>query len=112
MPNLCPIDSRNRDAVPHGSGSGGLVRFKARLGLSAAGRRCGRKVAAEKVALAWWLRRGTTVRFSWVGGRLGMGHYTQVTQAVSRMDRKPGHALRLLREKLLAIEDKATGKLC
>ena len=43
-------------------------------------------------------------------GADGEGHYTQVTQAVSRMDRKPGHALRSLREKLLAIGDKAGDK--
>jgi hypothetical protein len=61
------------------------------------------KGAPEKVALAWWLRRRTTVSLRWVSERLGMGHYTRVTQAVSRMDQKPGRKLRLLREALLAF---------
>ena len=63
------------------------------------------KTAPEKVALAWWLRRRTTVSLPWVSERLGMGHYTRVTQAVNRMNRKPGRALRPLREKMLAIEN-------
>jgi hypothetical protein len=33
-----------------------------------------------------------------------MGHCTRVRQAVSRMDRKPGRKLRLLREALLTLE--------
>ena len=45
------------------------------------------KGAAEKVALAWWLRGRTTVPLRWVSEWLGMGHYTRVTQAVSRMNR-------------------------
>ena len=36
--------------------------------------------------------------------RMAMGHYTRVTQAVSRMDRSPGPRLRPLRMKLLALE--------
>jgi REP element-mobilizing transposase RayT len=40
----------------------------------------------EKVALAWWLRKHTTVSLRWVAGRLIMGHYTRVTQAVSRSE--------------------------
>lgn len=62
------------------------------------------KSAAEKVALAWWLRRRTTVPLRWVGERLGMGHYTAVTQAVSRMNRKPARKLRSMRETLLRLE--------
>jgi putative transposase len=65
--------------------------------------------APEKVALAWWLRRRTTVSLAWVSDRLRMGHYTQVTQAVSRMNRKPGRALRLVRKKLLTLEAKSNG---
>ncbi|MGH7980927.1 MAG: transposase [Limisphaerales bacterium] len=62
------------------------------------------KAAPEKVALAWWLRRRTTVPLRWVAERLQMGQYTRVTQAVSRMSRKPGRQLRLIRERLLALE--------
>jgi len=62
------------------------------------------KGAPEKMALAWWLRRQTTVSLRWVGERLGMGHYTRVTQAVSRMNRKPARKLRQFRESLLKLE--------
>lgn len=59
------------------------------------------KAAAEKVALAWWLRARTTVPLHWVSERLQMGHYTRVSQAVSRMARKPGRKLTPLKDKLL-----------
>jgi len=62
------------------------------------------KGALEKVALAWWLRRRTTVSLRWASERLGMGHYTRVTQAVSRVNRKPGRKLQRLREILLSLE--------
>lgn len=62
------------------------------------------RTAPEKVALAWWLRRRTTVSLRWVSQRLHMGHYTRVTQAVSRMNRKPPRRLRRPREILLAAE--------
>jgi REP element-mobilizing transposase RayT len=62
------------------------------------------RTAPEKVALAWWLRGRTTVSLRWVAGRLHMGHYTRVTKAVSRMARKPGRKLQLLRKKLLTLE--------
>jgi hypothetical protein len=55
------------------------------------------------------LRRRTTVSLAWVSDRLRMGHYTQVTQAVSRMNRKLGRALRLVRKKLLTPEAKTNG---
>ena len=74
------------------------------LGLTGAGLAKLGKGALEKAALAWWLRRCTTVTLRWAGERLGMGHYTRVTQAVSRMNRKPGRKLRQLRERLLALE--------
>ena len=64
------------------------------------------KEAAEKVVLAWWLRRRTTVSLRWVSERLGMGHYTRVTQAVSRMERKPGRRLKQIRAKLEQLEKK------
>ena len=64
------------------------------------------KGAPEKVALAWWLRGRTTVTLRWVGERLGMGHYTRVTQAVSRMQRKPGRKPAALGRKLSALDEK------
>jgi len=54
----------------------------------------------EKVVLAWWLRKHTTVSLRWVSDRLNMGHYTRVTQAVSRMTRKPTKRLAHLRKQL------------
>ena len=57
--------------------------------------------APEKVVLAWWLRQRTTVPLRWVTQRLEMGHYSRVTQAVSRMRRRPGPRLEKLRRKLL-----------
>jgi len=59
------------------------------------------KWAGEKVALAWWLRERTTVSLRWVSQRLEMGHYSRVSQAVSRMARRPGRKLEKLKEKLM-----------
>ena len=33
-----------------------------------------------------------------------MGHYTRVTQAVSRMNRKPGRKMEMLKQRLLKAE--------
>jgi hypothetical protein len=62
------------------------------------------KGAREKVALAWWLRERTTVSLRWVSERLEMGHYSRVSQAVSRMARRPSRQLAQLKEKLLQSE--------
>jgi hypothetical protein len=62
------------------------------------------KGAAEKVALAWWLRKGTCVSLRWVSDRLGMGHYTRVTQAISRMRRRPGRRIEQLRRRSGRLE--------
>ena len=59
--------------------------------------------APLKVVLAWWLRRRTTVSLRWVADRLGMGHYTRVTQAISRTNRRPGRKLKQIKEKLLRL---------
>ena len=74
------------------------------LRMSEAGLQRSSKAEPEKVALAWWLRRRTSVSLRWVAQRLQMGQYTRVSQAVSRMNRKPGRKLRALREKLVALE--------
>jgi ABC-type cobalamin/Fe3+-siderophores transport system ATPase subunit len=63
------------------------------------------KGAAEKVALAWWVRQRTTVPLRWVSQRLEMGHYSRVAQAVSRMRRRPGRRLEKLRSKLIEALD-------
>jgi len=68
------------------------------------------KTAPEKVVLAWWLRGRTTVRLEWVSQRLQMGHYTRVTQAVSRISRRPGRRLRPLQAALLKLVRHEDGK--
>jgi REP element-mobilizing transposase RayT len=77
-----------------------LARGMAWLGLSEEGLRQLPKAAAEKVVLAWWVRQRTTVPLRWVAERLAMGHYNRVTQAVSRMRRRPVAKLEKLRRKL------------
>jgi hypothetical protein len=62
------------------------------------------KGAAEKVVLAWWLRRRTTVSLRWVSERLGMGHYSRVTQAINRAGRRPGWKLNRIKRKLARLE--------
>ncbi len=64
------------------------------------------KGAPEKTVLAWWLRERTTVSLSWVGRMLDIGHYARVTQAVSRMNRKPGRKLEKMKRCLLQIEER------
>jgi len=50
------------------------------LGLAAEDLARMRKGAPEKMALAGWLREGTTVSLEWVSRRLGMGHPGNVSQ--------------------------------
>ena len=64
------------------------------------------KGAPEKTVLAWWLRQRTTVSFNWVGQMLEMGHYTRVSQAVSRMNRQPGRKLEKFKRCLLNREER------
>ncbi|HEV2435612.1 MAG TPA: transposase [Verrucomicrobiae bacterium] len=67
------------------------------------------KGAPEKVVLAWWLRRRTTVSLRWVSERLSLGHYTRVTQAISRVERRPGRKINQIKCKLARLESgKAT----
>ena len=83
-----------------------LVRGLAALGLGAKAWRELPRNAPEKTALAWWLRARTTVTLKWVSEELGLGHYTRVTQAVSRMERRPGRKLAQLKRRLLETEKK------
>jgi len=63
------------------------------------------KGAPEKTVLAWWLRERTVVSLRWVGQRLGMGHYSRVTQAVGRMKSQPARKLQALKRRLPAAAD-------
>ena len=73
----------------------------------------GYEVYIEGRALELGLKQGrreleeqwTTVPLLWVSERLQMGHYTRVTQAISRMNRKPGRKLKPLRDRLLNLND-------
>jgi hypothetical protein len=56
------------------------------------------------VVLAWWLRRRTTVSLRWVSERLGMGHYTRVTQAIHRAECRPGRKINQIKRKLERLE--------
>ncbi len=62
----------------------------------------------EKAVLAWWLRRNTAVPLRWVAERLQMGHYTRVSQAVSRVSRGKGRKLAALRKILMAGQQSGT----
>jgi REP element-mobilizing transposase RayT len=64
------------------------------------------KGAREKVVLAWWLRRRTTVSLRWVSERLGMGHYTRVTQAICRTEHQSSRKLNQIKHKLECLEGK------
>ena len=65
--------------------------------------------APVKVVLAWWLRRRTTVSLRWVSDRLCMGHYTRVTQAISRAERQPGRRLTQMKCKLVRLGNAEAG---
>ena len=56
----------------------------------------------EKAVLSWWLRRNTAVPLRRVAERLPMGHYTRVSQAVSRVSPGKGRKLAALRKILMA----------
>jgi len=62
------------------------------------------KGAVEKQVLAWALRSRTTLSRAWIAQRLGMGHETRVTQAVSIVAiAQKGHLVRL-RKKVASIK--------
>ncbi len=62
----------------------------------------------EKQALAWWLRRQTTVSRAWIGERLHMGHSSRVTQAVRRVQSGEVDRLRALRNRLTGVVEEET----
>ena len=64
------------------------------------------KSAPEKRVLAWWLRQRTTVSLGWLGERLGMGHYTRVSQGIGMVKRNRDRKLERLRRKLIQLESK------
>lgn len=55
----------------------------------------------EKQAIAWLLKTRTTVSVQWLASRLGMGHRTNASRAISAFDKAPGKSARSLRTKML-----------
>ena len=53
----------------------------------------------SEVVLAGWLRKRAAGPLRWVSERLAMGQYNRLTQAVSRMNRRPGQRLQVLQRK-------------
>jgi hypothetical protein len=60
----------------------------------------GRKGTPQKDALAWWLCRHTAVRRAWVSQRLRMGDESRVTQAIRRVQDRPGPELAEFKRRL------------
>ena len=85
-----------------------LTRGLRALGLSVEELRALPKGAAEQAVLAWWLRRQMAVTLRWMGERLDLGHYTRVTQEVSRVERRPSRRVARLRDCLRRSGDQET----
>jgi putative transposase len=57
----------------------------------------------RKAAIAWVIRRHTTMRSQWISERLGMGHVVNVTNYVRRFSEENSRQMRNLRRKLEMI---------
>ena len=80
------------------------------LGLNEESLKALSKGSPEKAVLAWWLRENTTVAVRWVSQRLDMGHYTRVTQAISRVARQPNRGHKHLKQKLSDLTEQLQKK--
>ncbi len=80
-----------------------LAQGLAALGLEASRLAQMPKGAAEKAVLAWWLRQRTTVGLRWLSERLGMGHLTRVSQAVSQVQHGPKALHQRLQRRLARV---------
>lgn len=67
------------------------------------------KGAGLKQAMAWWLRRHTTLSRKWITRRLGMGHETRVTWAVRAVSGARQGGLARLRQRIAAIGNAGQG---
>jgi hypothetical protein len=75
-------------------------RVEAAVGLGKRGK-CHFSLTDAFTALAWRLRERAMVTLRWVSEALDLWPYPQVTQAVSRMRRKPGRKPERLKRELL-----------
>jgi hypothetical protein len=67
------------------------------------------KGANVKLALAWRLRRETTMSREWIAQRLHMGHDSRVTQAWREVDNAKRGALAKLRKRVESIGTEGEG---
>jgi hypothetical protein len=75
----------------------------AKLGLSAEDLRTLSNPRLEKQALAWLLKSQTTVTVQWIADRLGMGHRTSTSRAISRIRKAKDRKTKRLKDELLQI---------
>jgi hypothetical protein len=73
------------------------------LGLTVEELELGRRVTAEKAALAQWLRERTTVSLRWVSERLAMGHYSNAGRGPRKLSAGDVRKTRQARAKLDTI---------
>jgi len=64
-----------------------------------------RKNDGRKQALAWWLRKRTTVTSEWVAGRLEMGHLSNIGRAVAAVESGSNLLARRSQKKLIRYKD-------
>ena len=57
----------------------------------------------EKQAVAWFLKKNTTVTVVWIASRLEMGHRTNASRSISRFDRSEEAAASEMKDKMLQI---------
>ncbi len=55
----------------------------------------------EKQAVAWLLKKFTTVTGVWIASRLNMGHRSNVSRALQALERAPDRKRQMLKEKMI-----------
>ena len=71
------------------------------LGLTEVELRAMKSTRSEKQVVAWLLKKRTTVTGVWLAARLGMGHRTSASRAISEIEHATSGEKRMLREKML-----------
>jgi hypothetical protein len=56
---------------------------------------------SEKQVIAWLLKKRTTVTVAWIASRLGMGHRTSASRAISEIKRATSGEKKAFRNKML-----------